>query len=184
MYGNHKNEENPFSSKIICGVCGNTFVLLASKRLEDLGRKYWRCSSFHGNKGTLVEGKTFTPPLQHTKPNDGSPEAIARAKRLKPPVERQMLCTDIQIDAGEPEKAFIAAWNQLVESYESYVPVCEDSDALLRYRAADMCELIKETGRIEQVDYRLVFRTLDHIRAGVDGGLEVVFLCGMRLTKR
>jgi hypothetical protein len=52
------------------------------------------------------------------------------------------------------------------------------TDALLRYRNADMIGLVKNTSRIERVDYRLIFRTLDHIEVGVDGDLKVVFLDG------
>jgi hypothetical protein len=70
--------------------------------------------------------------------------------------------TDIQIDAGKPEKAFISAWNELVDNHDTYAPVWEDAaqnaaDALFRYRAAYLINLVKETGRIESVDYRLVF---------------------------
>ncbi len=56
------NEENPLSARIICPICGSTYMLLKSNRRGEESRQYWRCSSFIGKNGTPIEGRTFTPP--------------------------------------------------------------------------------------------------------------------------
>jgi DNA invertase Pin-like site-specific DNA recombinase len=61
----NSSEDYPMSARITCGTCGCTYVLLESKRIGEEGRKYWRCSSFHGKQGAVVEGMSFTPPPPH-----------------------------------------------------------------------------------------------------------------------
>jgi len=174
----------PLSSKITCGSCGNTFMQLESSRMEDGSRRYWRCSSFNGMNGKVIEGHTHTMPGPYTKPFDGSKAARYRAKHRKPPVIRDMLCTDIPIDTGVPERAFISVWNRLVKGYKRYLSVWQKTiagnDVLNAYRAKELMRLITETGCIERIPDELMLKTLDHIEIGVDG-LEVVFLAGTRI---
>ncbi len=164
----HNNSENPLSAKIICSVCGSTFVLLESKKVGEEGRKYWRCSSFRGNNGTEIKDKLFTPkPLHRTSQN---PNVIRRRKDPKP---RQMLCTDIQIEEGVPEKAFIKAWNRLVNGYEEYMPALKEAidgdDVLKAYRAREMMKLVKDTGCIYEMPYEIMIKALSHIEVIPDG---------------
>ncbi len=179
------SEEFPLSGKITCGQCGHTYIQLMSKRKADLGKKYWRCSSFKGENGQVINGQLYTQPRQYVKPSDGSRAAKYRAKRRKPLVVREMLCTDITIDIGVPEKAFITAWNQLVDEYDKYLPkwqqIMENGDELQRYRARELMHLVKETGHIDSMANELMLKTLDYIEVGVDGSMEVVFLAGIRI---
>lgn len=172
------NPENPLSAKIICPVCGFTYVLLESKRVGEEGRKYWRCKSFHGSNGIEVTGRIFTPkPLYRTSQN---PKVIRRRKDPKP---RQMLCTDVQVEDGMPEKAFITAWNRLVDGYEEYLPVWKEAahgdDMLKAYKAREMMKLVRNTGYINEMPYELLLKTLSHIEIGDDVTIEVVFLAGV-----
>ena len=174
------NPENPLSAKIICPVCGSTYVLLESKRVGEEGRKYWRCKSFHGSNGKEITGRTFTPmPLHRSSQN---PEVI---RRRKDPEPRQMLCTDIQIGEGMPERAFIRAWNKLVDEYEVFAPVwkeaVEGDDVLKAYRAREMMSLVKDTGYINEMPYELILKTLSHIEIGHDNTIELVFLAGVNI---
>ena len=110
-----------------------------------------------------------------------------RAKHRKLPAERQMFCTDIQIPAEAPEKAFVKAWNLIISHrllYASnfYRTAAVSEDMLVRYRANEMLRLISEVGRIETFDYELSLKVLDHIEVASDGKLAVIFLTGMRIT--
>ena len=169
------NPENPLSAKIICSVCGSTFVLQESKKVGEEGRKYWRCSSFRGNNGSPVKDRIFTPkPLHRISEN---PNVI---RRRKDPQPRQMLCTDIQLEEGIPKKAFIKAWNSIVDGYEEYLPVWKESidgdDVLKAYRAKEMMELVEEYGRIDEIPYELMIKTLSHIEIRHDNTITIVFL--------
>lgn len=169
------NPENPLSAKIICSVCGSTFVLLESKKVGEEGRKYWRCSSFRGNNGTEIKDKLFIPkPLHRTSQN---PIVIRRRKDPKP---RQKFCTDIQVEEGVPEKAFIKAWNSIVDRYEEYTPAwkeaIEGDDVLKAYRAREMMSLVRNTGIISEMPYEVMLKTLSHIELGHDDSIKVVFI--------
>jgi len=72
----------------------------------------------------------------------------------------------------------VEAWNQLVQYRDDLE---ESAGILTRYRARELLRLIREGKKLEQFDYVLSLKVLDHIEVGTDGGLEVVFLAGMRL---
>jgi site-specific DNA recombinase len=186
-YHNH-NEEHPLSARITCRTCGCTFMLQTSKRVGEDGRQYWKCSSFKGHYDTPIEDRTFTPPpMAMWSMAPDSPAARYRNKHRKLPAERQMLCTDIQVSADAPEKAFVKAWNQIVSHRLRYIASFQriasaSSDLLVRYRANEMIRLISEVGRIEAFDYVLALRVLDHIEVTPDGRLTVIFLSGTKIT--
>nr|WP_319489334.1 recombinase family protein [uncultured Caproiciproducens sp.] len=186
-YHNH-NKENPLSARITCSVCGSTYMLLKSKRIGEEDRKYWRCSSFCGKHVTEVSGRTFTPPPMALWSKDTDSRAARyRAKHRKMSAERQMLCTDIQIPADAPEKAFVKAWNLLVSHRLRYVAsfhrtATTSLDILVRYRANEMIRMLSEVGRIEMFDYELSLQILDHIEVTPDGKLAVIFLAGTKIT--
>ena len=182
------NEENPLSARIICPICGSTYMLLKSKRKGEEGRKYWRCSNFIGQNGMEIEGRTFTPaPMTLWSKDSDSRYAKYRAKNRKLPQERAMLCTDIQIDAGLPEKAFIKAWNLLASHRMRYIASFKNLAAttdnlLLKYRAVEFVRLLEAVGAIKKFDYDFSLKVLDHIEVGNDGRMTVVFLTGTRIT--
>jgi site-specific DNA recombinase len=186
-YHNH-NKENPLSARITCSVCGSTYMLLKSKRVGEKNRKYWRCSSFRGKHGTEVARRTFTPPPMAlwSKYPDSS-HAKYRSKHRKLPEERQMFCTDIQIPADAPKKAFVKAWNLIVSHRLRYASsfhrtATTSLDILVRYRANEMIRLLSEVGQIKTFDYELSLIILDHIEVTPDGRLAVIFLAGTKIT--
>jgi hypothetical protein len=182
------SEQNPLSARITCSTCGSTFELLKSNRVGDKGRKYWRCGSFRGRNGTVVEGKTFTPPPMPQRHNypPNSKQAEQLAKRRKLPQERPMLCTDIEIDANLPKEAFVKSYNQIISNREDYLPVLERAmkgeDLLIRYRAQELINLIKTGQKLNEFDYDLSLKILDHIEVMPDGKLTVIFLAGIKIT--
>jgi hypothetical protein len=185
----HHNEENPLSARITCAACGSTFMQLRSTRIVDAGRVYWRCSSFRGERGRPVEGRTFTPPPMPLRLKGAVPRYVEarRAKDRKLPVPRQMLCTDIQVAAKDADKAFMRAWNLLVGHRMRYAAsyremVHDGRDALVRYRAGEMARLLEERGRLREFDYDLSRKVLDHIEVTADGKMAVIFLTGTRVT--
>jgi hypothetical protein len=161
---------------------------LESKRVCDKGKKYWKCGSFRGRTGTVVEGKTFTPPPMQQRHNHppNSKEAEQLAKRRKLPQERSMLCTDIEIDANLPKEAFVKAYNQMISNREDYLPVLERAmkgeDLLTRYRAKELIDLMKSGQKLNKFDYELSLKILDHIEVTLDGKLIVIFLAGIKVV--
>jgi len=185
----NSSEQFPFSSRIVCGVCGNTYQMLTSKQRDNFGKIYWRCTSFHGNKGTPIEGRQFTPHGQPLRLNVDETQRHIKYQRAhrKLPQPRQMLCTDIEIDAGKPERAFIYAWNLLVTKKLRYQASLERTvdttdDILLHYRAAELSRLLDEVGLIKQSDYVLLLRVLERIEVTPQEKLSVCFLGGVRIT--
>ena len=185
----HHNEENPLSARITCAACGSTFMQLRSKNTADAGRVYWRCSSFRGERGLPIEGRTFTPPPMPLRLKGAVPRCVEvrRARERKLPESRQMLCTDIQVAAKDADKAFMRAWNLLVghrmRYAASYREMARDGEnELVRYRAREMERLLKEQGRIREFDYALVNQVLDHVEVTDVGRLAVIFLTGTRVT--
>lgn len=92
-----------------------------------------------------------------------------------------MLCTDVEVDAGVPEKAFIDAWNKLVNDGFT-LSIAPTDDALTRYRKGELMRLIVELGRIDTMPFELMLQTLDCICVKPEGGFEVAFLAGVRVT--
>ena len=163
-------------------------MLLKSKRVGEEGRQYWRCSSFLGKRGSEVEGRTFTPaPMALWSKYPDSNHARYRAKNRKVPEERQMLCTDIQIPANAPEKAFVKAWNLIISHKPRYAAsferiAKESEDLLLRYWAMEMLHMINTGRKLTEFDYELSLKILDHIEVTIDGKLAVIFLTGTKIT--
>lgn len=176
------NEKHPLSAKIICSTCGCTYMLLESKTIGEEGKKYWRYSSFIGKRGTEIEGQMFVPEPMYRPSNK-----THNVKRRKDPQKRQMLCIDIRIPAGEPELAFIKAWNRLVDEKEGYLPEWQQTidgiDLLKAYRAMELIRLVEQIGLIDSMPFELIIKTLDHIIVGTDGEVQVVLLVGTRFKE-
>ena len=163
--------------------------MLWPKNEEHKDEVYWRCSSFRGERGKPVEGRIFTPPPRPltSKVPDSSHRVYYRKHKRKLPAPRQMLCTDIQVQAKDADKAFMRAWNFLVSHGLRYTASFREmardgKDELVKYRAREMERLLGEWGRIREFDYGLCNKVLDHIEVTVDGRLAVIFLTGTRVT--
>ena len=183
------SEEFPLSGRVVCKTCGRTYVLLESKIKADKGKKYWKCGRFHGNCGTPVEGMNFTPRGQPLRDVNAENRWVKRYRKnlRKLPQSRQMLCTDIEIDALKPEKAFVRAWNLLVSKRQRYQAslkrTCDTTNnTLLRYRAAELSRLLDEVGTISNFDYYFSLTILEKIEVTPQGKLTVCFLGGVKIT--
>lgn len=97
-----------------------------------------------------------------------------------------MLCTDVEINANLPEEAFVKSYNHIISNCEDYLPVLEraleDENLLTRYRAHKLINLIKTGQKLNEFDYELSLKTLNHIEVTPDGKLVVIFLVGIRVT--
>lgn len=173
------NEKHPLSAKIICSTCGCTYMLIGSKKKGEEGQKYWRCSSFIGKQGADIAGRMYVPEPMHRSSNRSH-----NIIRRKEPRERQMLCTDIRIPAGEPELAFIRAWNRLVNEYEyhltEWTKIMRGDDLLMAYRLRALKSLIEKFGRIEIMNYELTLKMLDHIEIKAEQEMKIIFFDGTR----
>ena len=136
-----------------------------------------------------TEGRKFSPPPKPltSKVPDSSSRRYYREKQRKLPAPRQMLCTDIQVQAKDADMAFMRAWNLLVghrmRYTASYREMAGDGkDALVRHRAREMARLLEKRGRLREFDYNLSRKVLDHIEVTADGKLAVIFLTGTRVT--
>ena len=94
-----------------------------------------------------------------------------------------MLCTDILVPAGEPELAFIQAWNRLVDEKESYFlelrHTMDGRDLMHAYRARELIRQVQEVGHIDTIPYGLMLKTLDHFEISMDVSIVVIFLAGI-----
>ena len=166
-------DKSPFSKRIICGTCGYTFM----QRKSGSGVKVWRCKTFIGKKGSIVEGKMFTP--QPRKRWSTNPYKI---KRRKDPEPRQMYCTDIKIPVEDMDRAFINAWNYLVDHPED-LHTDTNNDLLTAYRIKEHKHLLG-TGKINKINAEIVRRVLDHIVVKDAGEIRVKFLSGVEVRIR
>lgn len=96
-----------------------------------------------------------------------------------------MLCTDIRIQADEPELAFIKAWNRLVDEKEGYLPewqqvICGE-DLLSAYRTRELIVLVEQVGHIDAMPYWMMLKTLDHIAVCSYGNLTVKLLAEIKI---
>ena len=161
----NRSDKFPFSGRIICGTCGNTYMQMTD---ED-GSKYFRCKTFLGNKYTHIEGREFTPKPQ--KRWSTNPSVI---KRRKDPPPSQMYCSDIKIDKERVERAFLEAFNKMVDEVDN---IKESENLLENYRAKELKKLL-EKGKIKSIDKDIVRRVLEKILVDENGELEVRFLAG------
>lgn len=179
------SKESPFATRIICGVCGRTYIQLHHKGEPVEG--YWRCNSFHGKQGKEVPGKSFTPRPRPLRQQNRTATRWIKYYKRKLPEARPMRCTDIEIREEEPEKAFVSAWNLLISRCGRYEVSLKNrmntgENALERYRCGRLLELMKEKGRIKAFEYELSLEVLDHIEVTPEGELRVIFLAGVTTT--
>lgn len=163
--------KNPLSSRIVCSICGRTFNIVASNRIEDYGDKHWRCTSYYGKNGTEVPGQTFTPLPHHR--SSTNPYIIKKRKDPKP---RQMRCTDVLVNEGLPERAFIDAWNELIRHPGKLLDLKSDN-VLINYRRIEMLRLLAEIGPLDSMPYALLWQTVARMEVCPTGDIDVIFLC-------
>lgn len=103
-------------------------------------------------------------------------------------VKGVMGCGNRHVDESTLERAFVMAWNGILENREHFIKkwgVQKQSENLLvRYRAIVFIELVTGAYLIEKLDTDLVLKTLDYIKVFEDGALRVVFLDGTEIECR
>lgn len=96
-----------------------------------------------------------------------------------------MGCANRHVEESTLEKAFIMAWNGILENREYFLRKWEEqmqSENLLEvYRAKDFWELTKEAGLAEKIDTDFMLRVLACIKVSGDGQLLVLFLDGTEI---
>ncbi|MDD3860354.1 MAG: recombinase family protein [Bacteroidales bacterium] len=144
--------EQPFTGRIFCGVCGRT-VVHSAFRSGGSFKTWWRCS---------------TKVTRMTKPDDIPHE-------------------DSRIALERPAQMFVQAWNLIISKWQQYEPrlkkiADKDGNLLTRYHASEMLRLMGEIGKLNDFDYSLSLKVLDHMELQLEGKLTVIFLSGIRVT--
>ena len=144
--------EQPFTGRIFCGVCGRT-VVHSAFRSGGSFKTWWRCS---------------TKVTRMTKPDDIPHE-------------------DSRIALERPAQMFVQAWNLIISKWQQYEPrlkkiADKDGNLLTRYHASEMLRLMGEIGKLNDFDYSLSLKVLDHMELQLEGKLTVIFLSGIRVA--
>lgn len=96
-----------------------------------------------------------------------------------------MGCANRHVEERTLEKAFVMAWNGILENKEYFLPKWEEQkqseDLLEVYRAKEFQELTKDKKPIDKMDTEFILRVLNHIKVFEDGTLKVVFLDGTEI---
>ena len=103
-------------------------------------------------------------------------------------VKGVMGCANRHVEESTLEKAFIMAWNEILDNREYFWRKWEEQkkgkNLLEVYRAKDFLELTKETVVKAKIETDFVLRVLDYIKIFENGGLVVVFLEGTEIECR
>jgi len=97
-------------------------------------------------------------------------------------VKGVMGCSNRHVEESTLEKAFVMAWNSVLENRESFLQKWEEmaksEDLLLAYRAQDFTQIVKGAEPLEKMEIGLMLRVLNCIKIFEDGTLMVVFFRG------
>ena len=103
-------------------------------------------------------------------------------------VKGVMGCANRHVDESTLEKAFVMAWNGILENKEYFLRKWEEQeksgDLLEVYRAKDFLEEIQVRRKIKKMEADFVLKILDHIKVFEDGVLMVVFFDGTEIECR
>ena len=97
-------------------------------------------------------------------------------------------CDNRHVEEETLIKAYLMAWNALVENRESFLEQwkqqMQGEDLLAGYRAEKFVEYTKDAKPLKEMDTDFMLKTLDHIKVFEDGTLVVVFLDGSEIECR
>lgn len=100
-------------------------------------------------------------------------------------VKGVMGCGNRHVEESTLEKAFVMAWNGILENKEYFLQKWaeqENSENLLEvYRMKDFIELINQNAVLENTESDFMLRVLQCIKVFGDGKLLVVFLNGIEV---
>lgn len=103
-------------------------------------------------------------------------------------VKGVMGCGNRHVDESTLERAFIMAWNGILENKEHFTQKWEEQkkseDLLKVYRSKGFQEAIQAGRKIEKVDTDFVLKILNHIKVFEDGVLAVTFFDGTEVECR
>lgn len=161
--GLKQSERYPFTNMLVCTYCGKIYGNYTSAGHNRELQNWYRCKSRRDHTAVEVPGMMYTPPWQ-------------------------MICLDIRIPFTYPQKVFVRAWNQQVSKKARYQPILQRTieatdNALTRYRAKEMIDLLDSVGRLDGFDYALMLRALDFIEVYSEEKMTMVFQSGIRITQ-
>jgi len=137
-------DTQPFSNRVLCGVCGNVYWRRTFYRLN-AKKVVWQCGKRYKEKGVVG-------------------------------------CTSENLTEADLHKAFLLAWNAILESREDYLPRWEKQskgdNALVAFRARQFMELTEDTTPVRELDCALVSKVFDHCIVRPLGVVDVYFLDG------
>lgn len=94
-------------------------------------------------------------------------------------------CGNHHVEESTLEKAFVMAWNVVLENKEYFWQKWEEqkkSENLLEaYRVVDFQNIVEDAKSLEKMETNFMLRVLDHIKVFEDGTLMVVFLDGTEI---
>ena len=94
-------------------------------------------------------------------------------------------CGNRHVEESTFEKAFIMAWNAILENKEYFWQKWEEqkkSENLLEaYRGMDFQNIIEDAKPLKKMETDFMLRVLDHIKVFEDGTLMVIFLDGTEI---
>ena len=97
-------------------------------------------------------------------------------------------CDNRHVEEETLVKAYLMAWNALVENRESFLEQwkqqMQGEDLLVGYRAEKFVEYTKDAKPLKEMDTDFMLKTLDHIKVFEDGTLLVIFLDGSEIECR
>jgi hypothetical protein len=96
-----------------------------------------------------------------------------------------MGCANRHVEEETLVKAYLMAWNALVENRENFMERWKEQlqgeNLLEGYRAEKFMEYTDGAAILTEMDTNFMLKTLDHIKVFEDGTLRVVFLDGMEI---
>jgi hypothetical protein len=96
-----------------------------------------------------------------------------------------MGCANRHVEEETLVKAYLMAWNALVENRENFMERWKEQmqgeNLLEGYRAEKFMEYTDGAEPLAEMDTDFMLKTLDHIKVFEDGTLRVVFLDGTEI---
>lgn len=97
-------------------------------------------------------------------------------------------CDNRHVEEETLIKAYLMAWNALVENRESFLEQwkrqMQGEDLLAGYRVEKFVEYTEDVKPLKEMDTDFMLKTLDHIKVFEDGTLLVIFLDGSEIECR
>lgn len=94
-------------------------------------------------------------------------------------------CTSKTLYEKDLHRAFLMAWNAILENREDFLEgwqtQAQGNDVLAAFRAKQFMQLTKDTTPLQELDFALVSKTLEHCTIEPLGVINFYFLDGTEL---